>query len=296
MKRIVNISPVSEDQSLVIGSMIVTIGSLIGEAGIDNPEAEARLLVSHALEWPLEKVWRNAEAPVCSRDQKRVVEVLQRRLAHEPFAYISGKQEFWSLDYLVGEGCLIPRSDSECLIEAALEILQPNITDASVLDLGTGSGCLLLSLLSECSLLWGVGVDISPEALGYAKHNASMLSLSDRTLFVRSNWGSCLNFGFDLVICNPPYVEAGEVPALMPEVSEYEPVIALSGGRDGLDCYRLLAEQLRNLLAIDGRVCLEVGLGQASSVIKILGESGFRQCGEKKDLSGIVRCLVFSLQ
>ena len=292
--RIVNVSLVSADQPLVVGNILVTMSLLIGEAGIDNPEAEARLLFSHALGWPLEKVWRNPEEPVCSSDQERVVEILKRRLAHEPFAYIRGKQEFWSLDYLVGHGCLIPRSDSECLIETALDILQPGIVEASVLDAGTGSGCLLLSLLSERSLLWGVGIDISAEALRYAKHNACMLSLLDRAFFVRSDWASCLDFEFDLVICNPPYIESSEVPALMPEVSQYEPAIALNGGRDGLGCYRLLAGHLRKLLAADGRVCMEIGFGQASSVIKIMCDSGFRQRGEKKDLSGIVRCLVFS--
>ena len=275
--------------------MIATISSMIKDAGIDNPEAEARLLVSVALEWSIEKVWLNAEETICKRDQKRVEAVLQRRLAHEPFAYISAKQEFWSLDYFVGKGCLIPRPDSECLIEAALEILRPDITDGSVLDIGTGSGCLLLSLLSECSSLWGVGVDISSEALAYAQRNASRLSLSDRVLFVKSDWCSSLDFRFDLVICNPPYVKAGEVAALMPEVSDYEPVVALSGGRDGLECYRTLAGQLPNFLASNGRICLEVGLGQASFVTKILGEFGFKKCGEKKDLSGIVRCLVFSI-
>ena len=295
MKRIINGSLVSEDWPLVVGGMLATISPLIRAAGISNPEAEARLLVSVALEWPLEQVWLHVEEPICRRDQKRIIEFLHRRLAHEPFAYISGKQEFWSQEYLVGKGCLIPRSDSECLIETALEILPRDKINTSVLDLGTGSGCLLLSLLSECPPLWGVGADISSKALEYAKHNAANLRLSDRALFIRSDWGSCLNFGFDLVVCNPPYVEAGEVSALMPEVAHYEPVVALSGGRDGLDCYRLLADQLPDLLANHGKVCLEIGLGQASSVTDIFSKSGLQQCGEKKDLSGVVRCLIFSL-
>ncbi|MBT07179.1 MAG: protein-(glutamine-N5) methyltransferase, release factor-specific [Rhodospirillaceae bacterium] len=295
MKRIVNASLAPGDLPLIVGDALATISPVIRSAGINNPEAEARLLISVALEWSLEQVWLRAEAPICRNDQERIIKVLRRRLAHEPFAYISGKQEFWSLEYLVGKGCLIPRPDSECLIEAALEILPPCNVSTSVLDLGTGSGCLLLSLLSECPALWGVGVDISSKALEYAERNAAKFSLSDRALFIRSDWGSCLNFRFDLVLCNPPYVEAGEVSALMPEVAHYEPAVALSGGRDGLDCYRLLAHRLPDLLTTDGKVCLEIGLGQVSSVKHIFSESGLQQYSEKKDLSGVVRCLVFAL-
>ena len=280
-------------QPLAIGYLCEAIGSLIGSAGIANPGAEARLLVSTSLGCSVEKVWGDLEALVGRLEYQVVMSNVRRRLSREPFAYINGKQEFWSLDYAVGKGCLIPRPDSECLVEMSLEVLPPSISGATVLDLGTGSGCLLLSFLSERPRLQGVGVDLSLEALEYAKHNAAQLGLADRAAFVQSNWGTCLDFRFDLILCNPPYVKASDFTKLMPDVLRFEPQVALSGGVDGLDSYRILARQLSLLVATNGRLCLEIGEGQAAQVKEIFCEFGFRKCGEKKDLAGIVRCLVF---
>ena len=280
-------------QPLAIGCLCETIGSLIGAAGIANPEAEARLLVSTALGCSVEKVWGDIAELVARSEYQIVMSAVRRRLSREPFAYIDGKQEFWSLDYDVGKGCLIPRSDSECLVEMSLEVLSSAVGGGSILDLGTGSGCLLLSLLSERPRLRGVGVDVSLEALEYAKHNAARLGLADRAAFVQSNWGACLDFRFDLILCNPPYVKASDFTKLMPEVSLFEPQVALYGGVDGLASYRVLARQLSLLVAKDGRICLEIGEGQAAQVKEIFCEFGFRTCGEKQDLGGIVRCLVF---
>jgi len=280
-------------QPLAIGCLCETIGSLIGAAGIANPKTEARLLVSIALGCSVEKVWVDVEELVSKSEYKIIMSAVRRRLSREPFAYIKGKQEFWSLEYAVGKGCLIPRPDSECLIEMSLEVLPPAISRASVLDLGTGSGCLLLSVLSERPMLQGVGIDLSLKALEYARYNAARLGLADRAAFVQSNWGACLDFRFDLILCNPPYVRLSDFPKLMPDVSRYEPRVALSGGVDGLDSYRILASRLPPLLASSGRICLEIGEGQAAQVKEIFCEFGFWQCGEKKDLAGIVRCLVF---
>ena len=171
-------------QPLAIGYLCETIGSLIGAAGIANPEAEARLLVSTSLGCSVEKIWVDLEELVGRPEYQVVMSNVRRRLSREPFAYINGKQEFWSLDYAVGKGCLIPRPDSECLVEMSLEVLPPANTGANILDLGTGSGCLLLSFLSERPMLRGVGTDVSLAALEYAKHNAAQLGLADRTAFI----------------------------------------------------------------------------------------------------------------
>jgi len=276
-----------------MGCLCERVGSLIRAAGIDNPEAEARLLISVALGCSVEKVWVDIEELVERSEYQSIMSTVHRRLSREPFAYINGKQEFWSLEYVVGKDCLIPRPDSECLIEMSLEVLPPANSGASVLDLGTGSGCLLLSVLSERPMLWGVGVDLSLKALEYAKHNAARFDLTNRVAFVQSNWGGGLDFCFDLILCNPPYVKTSELTKLMPDVARYEPRIALNGGVDGLDSYRVLASQLPLLAARNGRLCLEIGKGQAAQVKEIFYEYGFRQCGEKNDLAGVVRCLVF---
>lgn len=209
-----------------------------------------------------------------------------RRAAGEPVAYITGHREFWSLDLLVTPAVLIPRPDSETLIEAALA---SGITPATIIDLGTGSGALLLAALAEWPAATGLGIDASPAALAVAAQNAERLGLAGRTVFRVGDWGQGLTQQFDLILCNPPYVE--DKAELAPDVRDHEPASALFAGADGLDDYRRLIPQLPGLLAPGGVAVVEIGWTQAAAVLALAAGSGL--AGEvRRDLGGRDRCVV----
>lgn len=216
--------------------------------------------------------------------------LLARRLAGEPVAYITGRRAFWTIELEVGPGVLIPRPDSETLIEAALERFG-SAGPARILDLGTGPGTLLLAALDQWREASGVGVDRSAGALRYARANADRLGLAQRAELRRGDWANHLNERFNLILCNPPYVEEG---AQLPrDVSDWEPREALLAGPDGLDDYRRLAPELPRLLASDGLACIEIGTGQAVGSARIFEAQGF-QVELRRDLAGRARCLVLS--
>jgi release factor glutamine methyltransferase len=217
--------------------------------------------------------------------------LLTRREAREPLALIVGKREFWSLEFAVSAAALIPRPESETLIEAALTAFADRTPPRRALDLGTGTGCLLLAALSEFPAAFGIGVDRSAAAIALAAHNAAMLDMADRAAFVCADWAAALHGRFDLILCNPPYIPRSELPELMPEVARYEPRSALEGGLDGYSAYRELLPNLHTLLRSDGVAILEVGAGQAKSVAELAREAGFSTIF-RQDLSGIVRTLV----
>jgi release factor glutamine methyltransferase len=217
--------------------------------------------------------------------------LVSRRLAtEEPVDYIIGRKGFWTIELEVGPGVLIPRADSETLIAAALAHFGKTVP-ASVLDLGTGPGTLLLAALAEWPAARGLGVDISEEALAYARRNAERLGLAGRAELRRGNWGEGVEGQFDLVLCNPPYVEAAA--ALIAGVVDWEPHIALFGGADGLAAYRSVVGEIARLLAPGGVACVELGAGQAAEV-KALFEAEGLQSGFHRDLVGHLRCLVLT--
>jgi release factor glutamine methyltransferase len=252
--------------------------------GIEPAAREARLLMAHAQGRPVPDP--SALAP------KSFAGLLALRCAHEPMALIFGQKGFWSLDLQVSTATLIPRADTETLIEAALATCPDRANIRRVLDLGTGTGALLLAALCEFSAAYGLGVDRSPEACALARHNASRNGLADRASFVCGDWAGCLGEAFDLVLANPPYVETGEIPALMPEVSCYEPKSALDGGPDGLDAYRAILPDLPRLLAPGGCAVLEIGLGQADRVASLATRVGLAVACCRADLGGISRAIV----
>jgi release factor glutamine methyltransferase len=217
--------------------------------------------------------------------------LVERRLAHEPIAYITGRRAFWTIELEVGPGVLIPRPDSETLIEAALAHFGKK-GPGTILDLGTGPGTLLLAALDQWPAAVGTGVDSSDEALAYARRNAERLGLADRARIVSGEWGEGLDERYDLILSNPPYVETGA--ALPPDVARYEPDAALYAGSDGLDAYRLLAKMLPGLLAPGGLACLEIGAGQEREVSWLFAMQGFT-IESRRDLRGIARCLVLTL-
>ncbi len=263
---------------------------ILAAAGVSNPWLEARLLVSHALDIGKETVMGHPERPVPCGVKADLDAAVNRRARREPLAYILGSREFWSLPFRVTPHTLIPRPDTETLVEAALDWVGKGRTGIRVLDLGTGSGCLLLALLSELSDAWGVGVDASFGALRVARKNAADLGLAGRAGFAQSDWASAVVGLFDIVVSNPPYIADADFADLAPEVVQFEPRTALSGGADGLAAYGAMVPQLGHLLAPGGAAFLEIGAGAASDVTQLLQHHGFQDVEIKGDLAGIPRC------
>jgi release factor glutamine methyltransferase len=258
------------------------------EAGIDNPRRDARLLLAHALDTTPAALARDL---FCAVDTTLFGALIDRRAAREPLALIVGRREFWSLDFAVSQATLIPRPDSETLIEAALATFARRLPPRRVLDLGTGTGCLLLAALSEFPAAFGVGVDRSFAAAALARRNAATLGMAGRAAFICADWASSLDGPFDLILCNPPYIPTGQIGDLMPEVARHEPLVALDGGPDGLSGYRHSLPEIARLLVPEGAAVLEVGAGQAETVIRLARGLGFAG-HTHRDLSGIPRALV----
>ncbi len=224
-------------------------------------------------------------------DTSALEHLLGRREAREPIALILGRREFWSLDFLVSGATLIPRPESETVIEAALAVFAARPPPVRILDLGTGTGCLLLALLHEFPGAFGVGVDISADAARLAQCNAKRLGLADRSAFACTDWTNGLCGEFDLIVSNPPYVATSEISRLMPEVAVYEPLGALDGGLDGYDAYRLILPRVGERLKAGGAVVLEVGAEQSRVVSDLAREHGFA-AASRSDLAGIERAIV----
>ena len=276
-----------------LGDWLSTAAGRFQAAGIDSARLDARLLASFVLGWDQARVLAHPEQVLGGGEWSLLQSLLARRAKREPLAVIIGKCEFWGLDFAVTADTLVPRPESETLIEAALAVTggQEGGRDAnlSVLDLGTGSGCLLLALLSERPNARGLGVDLSAAALKVAAGNAVALGLEGRAEFRQSDWDHGLDGTvgrFDLILANPPYVADDEFAALEPEVSRFEPRLALSGGPDGLTSYRSLAPQIGPLLAPGGGAFFETGAAQAGAVSALFDDHGLAVVCVHGDLCG----------
>jgi len=257
-------------------------------AGVDNPVLDSRLLIAHALGCDRADLLTQSDRLLSTEEVAGIQSLIARRAAREPVSRILGLREFWGLPFGLNEATLDPRPDSETLIETALK----SVSAANrILDLGTGSGCLLLALLHEWPQATGLGVDSAPRTVEQAQINAARLGLQDRATFRVNDWLQNINETFDVIVCNPPYVAASDVPALMPEVRLYDPVAALDGGAGGLDVYRRLIPQLPHRLNQDGWALFEVGQGQAAEVSGLFQKAGFNDIRICPDLGGIERCV-----
>lgn len=281
---------------VTVGALLAGAAARLARVGIGTARLDARLLVGLVLELDAAALLARRDEPVGALDAKRIAEVVGRRERREPMSHILGKREFWSLPFAVTAATLTPRPDSETLIEAALAWAAARDKAAgdelAVLDFGTGTGCLLLTLLHEWPAAEGLGVDISPAALDVARANARALGLGGRARFAAGDWGDELDGRFDVVVANPPYVAEPELGGLDPEVALYEPRLALAGGPDGLAAYRALAPHVARLLADDGAAFLEIGQGQGDAVAAILAGHGLTVVSRAADLGGTLRCLV----
>ncbi|MEA2929910.1 MAG: release factor glutamine methyltransferase [Hyphomicrobiales bacterium] len=263
-------------------------------AGIESPELDARVLIGHAL--GLDHTGLVAAAPQQLSDltASQVERFAARRLAGEPVARIVGVREFWGLPLQVTPDVLVPRPETETIVELALDLVGrtgSRTRPLRIADLGTGSGAILLALLSELPNAYAVGTDIDVRALDVARANAGPLDLGARAAFVVSDFGTALAGPFDLVVSNPPYIASAQIATLAPEVREHDPRRALDGGADGLAAYRIIASDAPRLLAPTGHLVVEIGAGQAAAVAAELEAKGLAIAATRPDLSFIVRAL-----
>ena len=253
---------------------------------------DADLMLAHILS--IEPSAIPLHGAVVSQGQQTTFQsMIDRRLTGEPVAHIIGEQEFWSLEFYVNRHTLIPRPDTELLVELGLKSIA-SLTQPTVADLGCGSGCILFSILSEHAGATGVGADFSASALDVARRNASRHGLAERANLLESDWFSNIKCGteFDLIVSNPPYIPAGDIPQLMHDVRDFEPSSALDGGMDGLDCYRVVTHGALDHLATNGYLLFEVGINQSAAVGSIMGDLGYREVEVYPDLAGIDRAII----
>jgi release factor glutamine methyltransferase len=271
----------------------------LGAAGIDNARFEARLLLGHATGLSAEQLIARGTDIATPVTMTALRALTARRVRREPMAYILGEREFWGLTFKVTPAVLVPRPDSETLIAAVLELLPDRQRGWRILDLGVGSGCLLLTLLREFPDATGIGIDASRDALAVARANVETLGVAGRAMLVADDWREPswvdrLAGPFDLVVSNPPYIVAAAIDGLMPEVARFEPRIALDGGPDGLAAYRAIAAASSKLITRGGWLAVEAGEGQVLEIARIFSAAGLAPTAPWKDLGGIERVVAAS--
>jgi release factor glutamine methyltransferase len=271
-----------------------TLTAHFKSGSVESAELDARILVGHVLGLDLTDLIAAASRHLSPGEAACVEQFARRRLNGEPVARILGTREFWGLPLTLSAATLVPRPDTETVVELASATSPRPDRPLRILDIGTGSGAILLALLSEFSKAHGIGTDISVAALKTASGNARRLGFASRVAFVACDYAAALSGSFDLVVSNPPYIRSAEIVGLATEVRDHDPPLALDGGADGLDAYRAIAPEAARLLAPGGTLVVEVGRGQNSEVRGLMAASGLMVEGPPKaDLSGIPRALAF---
>jgi release factor glutamine methyltransferase len=272
-----------------------TLTAIFKSGSIESAELDARILAGAALGLDLTGLITAAARPLSATEAVRLEELARRRLAGEPVARILGLKEFWGLPLQLTAETLVPRPDTETVVELSLEMLRAlPLPDRRlrIADLGTGSGAILLALLSELPEADGFGTDISEAALQTARGNAAALGLADRVVFIACDYASGLSGPFDLVVSNPPYIRSADIAGLAIEVRDHDPRLALDGGADGLDAYRALVPQAAKLLAPRGALVLEAGHSQSDDIQQLMATAGLTlERPAKADLAGIRRAV-----
>lgn len=280
-----------------LAEAVASTAGRLADAGIEQPMSDARLLVQLALGIDRAEVLVGRSRRLTDAEQSAIRDMVARRAAGMPVSRLAGRREFWSLEFELSPETLDPRPESETVVATAISLCSRRDAPLRVLDLGTGTGCLLLALLSELPRAIGVGIDRSEGAARTARRNAARLGLSDRTTMAVGNWADALSGRFDLIVSNPPYIVTGEIDRLAPEVARYDPRLALDGGRDGLDGARAVIPAIARLLAPGGHAVLEIGRGQSDEVIRLLtnlpADRPFGVIRGHCDLAGIVRCVSY---
>jgi release factor glutamine methyltransferase len=280
--------------ALTVAGMRRALAAQLRSGGIESPESDARILIGHALGLDHAALAAAASGRLGAHDTEAIAALARRRLAREPIARIIGCKEFWSLSLWVDSSTLVPRPETETVVEAALAAIDargPRSRTLRIADLGTGCGALLLALLSELPGAFGIGSDTSIGALRVAKHNARRLQLP-RAAFVACDMATALHGPFDLIVSNPPYVPSGDIAELAADVRDFEPRRALDGGPDGLNFYRQIADTAPNLLACNGALVVELGIAQAAPVAALFAAAGLVPLPPQPDLNGVPRAFL----
>ena len=275
-----------------VGSLLDDAAARLSQAGVDEPRRMARRVLGAVLEISAAEMLSRPEQVVEDLQVNQVRLTLDRMVAREPLSRILGRREFWGLEFALSADTLDPRPETETIVEAVLRRFPDRQKPLRLLDLGTGTGCILLALLSEFPNAVGFGVDLSTGAATTAQRNAGRLGFADRAHFLVGDWGAAISGQLDAIIANPPYIPDPLLTGLPREVALYDPQLALSGGEDGLQAYRSLARDLGRLLRPKAFFFAEIGLGQDRAVAAIIRASGLVIDGYENDLAGTVRCLV----
>jgi release factor glutamine methyltransferase len=290
-----------------LDQMLARMRRVLAAAGVENPALDARLMMRQGGNFTDSDMISGGQTPLSVQIIENVEKLLTRRLAGEPVSRLAGGREFWGLYFIVTPDTLDPRPDTETLVENALKTI-PNIAPAEeaglaamasmhadtglrILDLGTGSGCILISLLKELPHARGLGIDLNPGAVAVARRNAAANGVADRVEFRAGSWFEPLEDGesFDLIVSNPPYIPEGDIESLAPEVRNHDPKLALTGGADGLDAYKIILKKLKKYLSCGGRALFEIGKGQEVDLARLVDDSNMSVCDSYRDLAGVIR-------
>lgn len=274
------------------GSLVAEAAGALAAAGFDEPRRHARRLVASALAVSPAELFGRPDHLVGDQQTSLVRAMLGRMVEGEPLSRILGRREFWQLELALSAETLDPRPETETVVEAVLCRKTERHAPLRFLDLGTGTGCLLLALLSEFPAAIGLGVDIAEAAVRTAARNATALGFARRTFFCAGDWGAAVTGRFDAIVSNPPYIATGDLQLLPREVARHDPPRALDGGEDGLAAYRAIARDVSKLLSPDGIFVAEIGAGQADEVAAIMKGAGLILGAIERDLAGIPRCVV----
>jgi len=289
---------IASGSATTVDGCLTAAARRLSEAGIEGARQDARLLLAHALGVAKETVIAWPERAIEPAIRARFDLLIQRRAAGEPVSRLLGWREFWSLPFRLSAGTLDPRPDTETLVQAVLDGVADRKAALRILDLGTGTGCILLALLSELPNARGVGVDIAPDAIETARRNADLLSVANRAEMRVGDWWAESTLlpersdPVDVLVSNPPYIPTSEIDGLAPEVARFDPIAALDGGADGLDAYRCLTILAPTVVRSDGIVAFECGQGQAAVLRQVMEGTGFRDVRVVPDLAGIDRCII----
>jgi len=275
---------------MILGKAIKQASEILRNSNIHSHELDAQLLLSNIMKIEREYLITNYEATISKNILEKYNTAIQRRVKNEPVAYITGKKEFWSVNFEVSKSTLVPRPETEILIYKLISFFKNK--SINILDIGTGSGCILLSILKELNLSKGIGIDILPKAVQIAKKNSQSLNLSNRTKFKVFDL-SKFNLGkYDLIVSNPPYIPSKDIKNLSKDIINHEPLIALDGGIDGLDLIKKVIYKSQYLLKRKGLLALEIGHSQYQKVSNILKDQGYREISKEYDFNCNVRCII----
>jgi len=278
---------------IIRGEKLLKLGqSILKNNNVPNYNLDARILLAYLLS--LENKYFMSDIKVTNKDKENFFSMIKDRINGKPVSKIISRRDFWDTEFYINSSTLDPRPDSEILVKSALEVNKfINKEKINILELGVGSGCILLSLLNEINGSIGIGIDIDIEALKVAQLNALNMKISEKVSFIASNWTKSIKGKFDIIISNPPYIKSSNIINLQKEVKNHDPLIALDGGEDGLICYKEIMKNIKGLMKKNAFLLLEIDSWQGNIIIELSKKNHLKFFSIKKDLSGKERCIIF---